>query len=475
MWRLLALLLFRALSEECPTGGGGVHRPSPRIPRTTPALVDIIGLDEAKALLREAVVLPLTITDSQTVPQLFWRSTEQSALLLCGAPGLGKAAAVEAAAAAAGAQVLPVLATEAAAGYDFCGAALAIGAGGGPVVVLVEALETAPSAAMKVRDCMRSLAGHSPEGDKPHLRVAVVATLGHRLKSLSASLLTPFGYVAQIALPDAEQRKRFLQKLLAQVSRVDPKWASALPEAAFATLANQTSNYTFAEIDLVVRRAFLRSMSEEGVRDPVALHHFETILAETPARAAVAFEEAVSLAAAGASATAGSEAGDAGEAATSGVKKKKSKESKDPMEGIFGWCNMMLPEALHLPPVVWAMIIFGIMAHFMARSTYHPGSHKRRGQRSSTPGGPMGFGSIFGDPSGAGAAPGVPGMFGAGAGAGGAGSSPFGSSFDDWYSQLDSGGLGSFPNFPPPPSMPTVGTTGAAAATATAPASGAAQ
>ena len=63
-----------------------------------------------------------------------------------------------------------------------------------------------------------------------------------------------------------------------------------------------TANYTFAEIDFVVRRAFLRSTQEEdwlaslfitigracaecnesrrqGSRDPVALHHFEKILA----------------------------------------------------------------------------------------------------------------------------------------------------------------------------------------------------
>merc|ERR1719409_972042 len=76
--------------------------------------------------------------------------------------------------------------------------------------------------------------------------------------------------------------------------------------------------------------------------------------------------------------------------------KKKPKDTKDPMDGIFGWCNFWLPESLHLPPVVWAMIIFGILAHFMARSTYQPyGQRKRRG-------GPGARSSLFSDLGGSG-------------------------------------------------------------------------
>merc|ERR1719476_41090 len=76
--------------------------------------------------------------------------------------------------------------------------------------------------------------------------------------------------------------------------------------------------------------------------------------------------------------------------------KKTKKEVKDPMDGIFGWCNFWLPEALHLPPVVWAMTIFGILAHFMARSTYQPYHRRsRRGGSSTGPGSRTG--GAFGD------------------------------------------------------------------------------
>ncbi|CAJ1423169.1 unnamed protein product [Effrenium voratum] len=120
-----------------------------------------------------------------------------------------------------------------------------------------------------------------------------------------------------------------------------------------------TENYTFAEMDFVVRRTFLRSTNEEGGRDPVALHHFEKILAETPAQSLQAYQGSRSLA-----------PGAQPEAASDpGKPDKKKKTSKDPMESIFGWCNFWLPAAFHLPPVVWAMVIFGLMAHLMARST----------------------------------------------------------------------------------------------------------
>merc|ERR1719263_2073469 len=98
------------------------------------------------------------------------------------------------------------------------------------------------------------------------------------------------------------------------------------------------------------------------------------------------------------------------------AQKKKPKEAKDPMDGIFGWCNFWLPEALHLPPVVWAMIIFGILAHFMARSTYQPYGHRKR--RGGGAGG--GRNSLFND-------------LGGGAGGPMGGMPGFGDGMNDWY------------------------------------------
>lgn len=388
--------------------------PGVRPARAAQPLADIVGLEPAKALLNEALVLPAAADPA--LSRLFWRSADQTATLIVGPVGLGKLRLAEAAAAAAGAQVLKLAAVDAADGR-FCEEALAAAeSSGGPVVVLVEALETAPAASFAVRECLRD-AGESG-------RIFVVATMGCQLRLLDAPFRGSFGYVAQLGPPETSERKEFLKQLLKKISRVDPQWASALREANVDTLANLTATYTFSEIDLVVRRAFFHSTNSEGTRDPVALHHFEEILALTPPHAAEAFNEAPSLLLRppllADSTSAGT--GEVRKQTTDGAK-KKPKDVKDPMDGIFGWCNFWLPEAIQLPPVVWAMIIFGILAHLMARSTYQPYGHRKKR------GGAGGRNSLFGDVGG--------------------GSAPFGDQLGDWGFP----GGSPFAGFPPPPGM----------------------
>lgn len=427
--RLLAALFLHARAEECKAPVAGIgSQIALRSPRSSlPALADIIGLEEAKAVLHEAVILPSTL--AANTARLFWRSSDRTAILLVGPAGLGKGAAIEAAASAAGAQLLPLLASEAATS-DFCRVATdAASASGRPVVVAIHGLETAPSAGLIVRQCLRDVA------DLEHdvaARIFIVATAARELQSIvAAPMLAPFGHVARLALPSDSERKVFIERLFVQISRVDALWGSALRETAVVTLANLTASYTFAEIDLVVRRAFLRSTNADGLRDPVALHHFEKILAETSPTAASAF-----------TAAAGNPSPAAGVAVAIDVKKgssdagkpKEKKEVKDPMDGIFGWCNFWLPEALRLPAVVWAMILFGILAHFMARSTQPYGQRKRRSAGGSS--GQGARSALFGD---MGAAAGAP------AAGGAAGFPSFGEGMSDWSS--------SFAGFPPPPGM----------------------
>jgi len=436
MWRLFALVLLRRVStEECPnvpfTDRNATGSYVPRLPRATPVLADIVGLSEAKEVLREAVVLPSKMAVSET--RLFWRSGERSAVLLVGPSGLGKAAAAEAAAAAAGALVLSLPASEVASS-SFCRTALAAAASK-PIVVIVEALDSAPrSASLAIQQCLRQAAA----SDETVVRLFIVATMSHEVGSVSATALVPFGYVVKLGLPSESERKQFLQRLLTQISRIDPQWGSSLREESLSTLANLTAKHTFGEMELLIRRAFVRSMNDEGTRDPVALHHFEQILAGMPPQAAEAFSEAHVAEPATSSAEAG-EGQKAPSTTKDDGKKKDKKDAKDPMDGIFGWCNFWLPEALHLPPVVWAMIIFGILAHFMARSTYQPYGHrKRRGA-----GGPGGGSSLFGELGARG------GMGGMGGGGGGGEYPSFGDNMSDWQS-----GAGSlFGNFPPPPGM----------------------
>jgi len=423
--RLLALLLRRGETEEgCPnvlhnsevvSSASNVSdiMPAPRPPRSGPALADVIGIQQAKAVLHEGIVVPASM--AITMRRLFWRSSERSAILLVGPLGLGKRAAAEAAASAAAALVLPILATDVARS-GFCRtAAMYARTEERPVVVIVEMLEAAPSAALAIRQCLQETLG----GDDAPVRVFFVATLNRELRQMNSVHLAPFGYVAELGLPQDAERKQFLLRLLKEISRVDAQWASALRESAVATLASLTANYTFAEIDLIVRRAFIRSTNDEGMRDPVALHHFEQIIADTPPQSVSSFN-VTSPEVSGGDTVTGEPKKEASDAS-----KKKGKDVKDPMDGIFGWCNFWLPEALHLPPVVWAMIIFGILAHFMARSTYQPYGHRKRR------GGAGARNSLFGDI--------------------GSGSSPypsFGDQLNEW------GYPGGSPFFPPPPGMP---------------------
>eukprot|EP00928_Gymnodinium_smaydae_P089345 TRINITY_DN73322_c0_g1_i1.p1 TRINITY_DN73322_c0_g1~~TRINITY_DN73322_c0_g1_i1.p1 ORF type:complete len:503 (+),score=126.98 TRINITY_DN73322_c0_g1_i1:87-1595(+) len=444
LW-LLSLLPWRGFGQEChidgPCSVNAIDDEiiGPRTPRTSPSLADIIGLDSAKATLQQAVVLPLSVQGAEQTRRLFWRSGQQSAALLAGPVGLGKGAVVEAAAAAAGAGLITATAKEALQG-DVCKMAAAA-ARQRSIVVLLEGLEFAPAAAFEIRRCLKKLS--SGRGDPAP--VAFVATMNRAVRGLTPAQRAAFGYVAEVGLPSESEHKQFLLQLLAQVSRVDPLWASALREAAVVTLAGLVANRTFAEVDFIVRRAFVQSSAglteAGGARNPVALHHFEQILSETEATALAAFEDV--------GAPVASEQNSAGEAGDEVPRKetggnstsKKKKPSRDPMDGIFGWCNFWLPEVMHLPPVIWAMIFFGILAHFMARSTYNPGQRRRRGAASG-PGGPRS--SLFGDL--------------------GSGSNPY-SSFGEqnplgeWYP-----GSSPFGNFPPPPGMPRPGAAGAGAA-----------
>jgi hypothetical protein len=381
MSRLFVLLLLRWVrAEECANKAAAERNTSAslpwgklRQPRAEPVLADIVGLEEAKQVLREAIILPSSMPVNEM--RLFWRSSLRSGVLLCGSSGLSNEV-VEAAAAASGALILSIPSTEVASS-NFCQVAIeAVVSEQQPVVVIIESLDDAPAAALSVQQCLREAAGSDAS-----FRLFVVATLARNRSALSATMLAPFGYVVEMGLPSEAERKQFLLNLLKQVSRVEPMWGGALNQAAVSALANLTESYTFSEIELVVRRAFVRSSNAEGSRDPVALHHFEQILAAMPpqASAVVAGPDVLSVDISQAT------AGEPGK--SSPEKNSKKKDMKDPMDGIFGWCNFWLPEALHLPPVVWAMIIFGVLAHFMARSTYPPygGNRRKNRSRSSWP------------------------------------------------------------------------------------------
>merc|ERR1712160_221352 len=98
--------------------------------------------------------------------------------------------------------------------------------------------------------------------------------------------------LANVLPPDQDERKRYLLKLLANISRMDPQWASSLRESSVTAFANLTARYTYDEIDLVVRRVLGRGQKEGNApRDPVALPDFERVLAISPPTAFHSFHE----------------------------------------------------------------------------------------------------------------------------------------------------------------------------------------
>eukprot|EP00405_Crypthecodinium_cohnii_P013408 CAMPEP_0206432344 /NCGR_PEP_ID=MMETSP0324_2-20121206/7869_1 /ASSEMBLY_ACC=CAM_ASM_000836 /TAXON_ID=2866 /ORGANISM="Crypthecodinium cohnii, Strain Seligo" /LENGTH=529 /DNA_ID=CAMNT_0053898375 /DNA_START=217 /DNA_END=1806 /DNA_ORIENTATION=- len=424
------LLLFLGLcsglaqAQECTADGGEGCKPTaPPAISKAPTAIESPGLEDAKAIFKEAIVTPAAAESA--VLQVFPRSAMLSAVLLLGPIGMGKAALVDATAREIGAEVHLRLQ----AGPDVlnsCSKLVSSSAtAGAALIVHVEALERYPSLALDVPFCLRAAAAAAGGP-----RLFLVATATRSQSFFSSSELSAFGYVATTALPQEPQRKEYLLRLLQQISRLDARWGAALREAEVLTLATLMSNFTYAEMELVVRRAFLRSVTPDG-QDVVALHHFEKILSEFSAEAAKAFDEprlVVGTPASDSEASSTPAAAPASAGGAAGKKKeekKKNKGSKDPMEGIFGWCNFWLPEPLHLPPVVWAMILFGILAHFMARSMYQPyGQRKRRNGGPGGPGNPRGN-SLFGDLGagglGAGMGPGLGAGLGAGMGGMGAG------------------------------------------------------
>ncbi|CAJ1374688.1 unnamed protein product [Effrenium voratum] len=145
---------------------------------------ELLGMEEAKAAIREAITLPLQMAD---LDRIFWRSAERGALLLSGPAGSGKRAAAEAAASEANAQVLHLGAREAQS--NFCRTALAASSTK-PVLVLIEDLESAPEAALRIRRCLGEVA-------RAKSRVVCVATAG----SDPSAFLQP-----RESAPQAEER-----------------------------------------------------------------------------------------------------------------------------------------------------------------------------------------------------------------------------------------------------------------------------
>jgi len=230
------------------------------------------------------------------------------------------------------------------------------------------------------------------------------------LSFLSAPDLVPFGYTVHLKPPEESARKQHLKRLFAQISRVDPQWGVALRESEVATLASITSDFTFSEIDGVVRLAFSQSPSNEGSRDPVALHHFEQILARTSAKNFAAFSEVVTTrpvsqqrnarivegtgSSKAAVKTKPTTSGSSGKTRAKGEKMNKNedeqekseeemkKEAKDLFDKVFAFCNSLLPKAVQLPPEAWIVIGLALVAYFLNTVI-------SMGQPEPSPGGPI--------------------------------------------------------------------------------------
>lgn len=259
---------------------------------------DVIGLDDAKVALREAVIWP-ALAD----PSLFSGVRGGlNGLLLFGPPGCGKtmlarAAAVELAERASFFHVRPGDVMS-----KFYGDSQRR-------IQALEELVKEHAPAVIFFDEVDSLLGSRDGGNvAEHHRATTNALLAwmdgfgtgdervfflgatNRAEAIDEAALRRFGEVAEVEAPNSDARLALLRHLIVEKAARDGH-AAALNEDELASLAGaSTEGFSLADIDHLVRRAFLQVLRElpGGVRPglrptdvpAVTVQHFHTALKE---------------------------------------------------------------------------------------------------------------------------------------------------------------------------------------------------
>jgi vacuolar protein-sorting-associated protein 4 len=265
---------------------------------------DVIGLDAAKRALREAVIWP-AVADASLFSGI---RSSPGGLLLYGPPGCGKTMIARAAASELSERAAFFHVRPADVMSKFYGDSQR------RILAMEELVAEAKPAVVFFDEVDSLLGGRDGSNVAEHHRATTNALLAwmdgfgagseqvfflgatNRAEAIDEAALRRFGEAVEVEAPCHEARFELLRHLCCDKAAADGHLAEVSLED-LNTIAERTDGYSLADVDRLVRRAFLQVMRElpGGIRvgllpsdlPPVRLQHFESALQETTGTSAL--------------------------------------------------------------------------------------------------------------------------------------------------------------------------------------------
>lgn len=265
---------------------------------------DVIGLDAAKRALREAVIWP-AVADASLFSGI---RSSPGGLLLYGPPGCGKTMIARAAASELSEQAAFFHVRPADVMSKFYGDSQQ------RILALEELVAEASPAVVFFDEVDSLLGGRDGSNVAEHHRSTTNALLAwmdgfgagseqvfflgatNRAEAIDEAALRRFGEAVEVEAPCHEARLALLRHLCTDKAAADGHLVEMSVED-LNTVAERTDGYSLADVDRLVRRAFLHVMRElpDGIRPgllpsdvpPVRLQHFDSALQESTGTSAL--------------------------------------------------------------------------------------------------------------------------------------------------------------------------------------------